>query len=403
MDVINMVKSVPPKSCDLDPIPTKILKNHIDALAHGIANINNTSFEHGYVCDSLKEAIIRPLLKSPKLDLVFPGFRPISNLAYLGKLAERFISQQLVTYAELMDMMEPFQSAYRQGYLTETAQLHVKTDMLDAIDRKEVTCLVMLDLSTAFDIVSHKLLINHLKYCFGITDTILQWISSYLTNRSQRVMVCNELGEVAELSRKSLEQGILQGSTLGPILFNLFMSPLGGICQAQGIKFAGNADDTQNYMSFRPLNNSSQPQIDCINKLELCLEDVRSWMQVNFLKLNESKTEFIIFVTRQQLNKVGTINIKIGEDTIQNVISVRNLGLHFDEELKHSTHVNKLTSISFKMIHNISRICHLLDIETTNTLVQALVLSCLGYCNSMLLGIPNYNIPKVTMNSEHVS
>ena len=81
--------------------------------------------------------------------------------------------------------MEPFQSAYRQGYTTETALLWVKTDILDAIDRKEVTCLVMLDLSTAFDTISHKLLINCLKYHFGITDTILQWISSYLTNRSQ--------------------------------------------------------------------------------------------------------------------------------------------------------------------------------------------------------------------------
>ena len=87
MDVIKMVKSVPPKSCKLDPIPTKILKNHIDALAHGIANIINTSFKNGYVCDKLKDAILRPLLKLPKLDLVFPNYRPVSNLAYLGKLA----------------------------------------------------------------------------------------------------------------------------------------------------------------------------------------------------------------------------------------------------------------------------------------------------------------------------
>ena len=91
-------------------------------------------------------------------------------------------------------------------------------------------------------------------------------------------------------------------------------------------------------------------------------------MQVNFLKLNEYKTEFILFGTKQQLNKVGTVNIRIGEDVIQNVASVRNLGLHFDEELKHSFHVNKLTSISFNMIHNISRICHLLDIETTKNI-----------------------------------
>ena len=138
---------------------------------------------------------------------------------------------------------------------------------------------------------------------------------------------------MAELSRKPLEQGIPQGSTLGPILFSLFMSPLGGICRAQGIKFTGYADDAQNYMSFRPLTNSLDPQITCISKLELYLADVTSWMQVNFLKLNESKTEFIIFGTRQQLNKVGTINIRIGDDVIQNVPYVRNLGLHFDEEL----------------------------------------------------------------------
>ena len=148
---------------------------------------------------------------------------------------------------------------------------------------------------------------------------------------------------MAESSRKPLEQGIPQGSTLGPNLFNLFMSPLGGICWAQGIKFASYADGTQNYTSFRPLTNLLEPQITCINKLESCLADVRSWMQVNFLKLNESKTEFIIFGTRQELNKVGTVNIRIGDDVIQNVPFVRNLGLHFDEELKHSSHINKLT------------------------------------------------------------
>ena len=136
------------------------------------------------------------------------------------------------------------------------------------------------------------------------------------------------------------------------------MSPLGGISMAQGIKFAGYVDDTQNYLSFRPLTNSLDPQITYISKLESCLADVRSWMQVNFLKLNKSKTEFIISGTRQQLNKVGTINIRIGNIVIQNVPSVRNLGLHFDEELKHSSHVNKLTSISFNMIPNTARICH---------------------------------------------
>ena len=87
MDAIEMVKSVPPKSCKLDPIPTEILKDHISALAYRIAKIINTSFDQGYVCDSLEEAILRPLIKLSQLDLLFPNFRPVSNLAYLGKVA----------------------------------------------------------------------------------------------------------------------------------------------------------------------------------------------------------------------------------------------------------------------------------------------------------------------------
>ena len=87
-DVTKMVTSVPPKSCKLDPMPMKILKDHIGALAHRIAKIINTSFDQSYVCDSLKEVILRPLIKSSQLDPIFPNFRPVSNLAYIGKLAE---------------------------------------------------------------------------------------------------------------------------------------------------------------------------------------------------------------------------------------------------------------------------------------------------------------------------
>ena len=109
-------------------------------------------------------------------------------------------------------------------------------------------------------------------------------------------------------------------------------------------------------MRFRPLTNSLEPQLTSISKLQSCLGDVRSWMHVAFPKLNESKTEFIIFSTRQQLSKVGMIKIRIGDDVIQNIPSVRNLGLHFDEKLKHSSDVNRLTSVSFNMIHNLENL-----------------------------------------------
>ena len=126
-----------------------------------------------------------------------------------------------------------------------------------------------------------------------------------------------------------------------------------------------------------------------------CIEAVRHWMQTNLLKLNKNKTEFIILGLSKQLKKVGNIFIKIGEDIIPNVAAVKNLGIFLDAELKHTIHINKLTSSSFNTLHNISRVrCHL-DQETTKILVQALILSKLDYCNSLLLGTLKYNIAKL--------
>ena len=107
--------------------------------------------------------------------------------------------------------MEPLQSAYRPHHSTETALLRVKTDILKAMDNQEVTCLVLLDLSAAFDTVDHKILLERLENYFGITGTALQWIRSYLTNRSQRVVIGDTNTTGAKSSSISLECGVPQG------------------------------------------------------------------------------------------------------------------------------------------------------------------------------------------------
>ena len=100
---------------------------------------------------------------------------------------------------------------------------------------------------------------------------------------------------------------------LGPILFNLYISPLSDICKKCKISYHGYADDQQEYLSFKPIPGSQE---QCLNQLQGCISEIQKWMKVNTLKLNNAKTEFLVLGTQQQLNKIMDINIRIGKDII---------------------------------------------------------------------------------------
>ena len=262
----------------------------------------------------------------------------------------------------------------------ESALPKVKTDILNSLGKQKVTCLILLNSSGTFDTVSHDLLLNHLQYRFGVQGQELEWICSYLASRSQKVKV----GDY-ESDPVTLKQGVPRGSVLGLILFSLYTSPIGNICRKHNVNYHGYADDTQNYLSFSP--NVPDNETTCLTTLHNCIQDIQILMKSNLLKLNDEKTEFMITGTRQQLHKVGKFMIEIGQDTIVNTPPPRNLGFHYDEEFKNATHVNKLCCGLTVTIEKISKVRHNINKETTKTLMQALVLSKLDYCNSPLLGL----------------
>ena len=184
-DIKELVATTPNKSCELDPIPTALLKSNIGVLAPVIADIVNISLGNGKVCQDIKEALLRPLVKGNLDYNLLPSFHPVSDLSYLSKLIEHVVAKQLIRYTKTTNQMEPYQSAYHEHFSTETALLRVKSDILEAINKKEIMCLVMLDLSAAFDSLEHSLILTCLKYHFGITDTCLEWFEDYLTGRNQ--------------------------------------------------------------------------------------------------------------------------------------------------------------------------------------------------------------------------
>ena len=321
------------------------------------------------------------------LVLIPKNFRSVSNLTYLSKLIERVVGAQISKMAEKSGNTEPLQSAYKRNYSTETALLKVKADILQAMDNQRVVCLILLDLSAAFDTVNHQLLLNRLKYRFGFGGVTLDWIRSYLMDRKQRVVIGDVQSDVVELS-----QGVPQGPVLGPILFSLYTSPLGDICQHHNVNFHAFADDQQSYFSFQPTQN----EVDAgISQLQECINDIQTWMRTNLLKLNDDKTKVMLIGTRQQLTKLPEVTVKIGNESTKPAETVPNLGIYWNKTMTTTTHINRLSGQLFNTLQAINKIRHLLDNDTTKIVMWALIISKLDYCNSQYIGSTKKDLQKL--------
>ena len=241
------------------------------------------------------------------------------------------------------------------------------------MQNKQITCLTLLDLSSVFDTISHSKLITRLKFICGLDGVVLDCITDYLANHRQHVVIKQDnFSDSATSSPVTLTQGTPQGLVLGLNLFSWFNSPLGDLCRKYEIDCNGYADDRQLYLSFKPMIPIDQ--VTGIRRLELYTAEIRCWMRTNFLKVNDSKIEFILLGTQNQLQMVNKIGIKIRDAIIQPTDCVRDLGYMYDAEVTNISHINKLVSTCYFTFRKISGIRDLLDYDTCKILVQTLVL-----------------------------
>ncbi|XP_038061112.1 uncharacterized protein LOC119731897 [Patiria miniata] len=195
-EVMKIVKSAPTKTCPLDPIPTSLVKDHINVLIHPITLIINKSLATGHFPTCFKTALITPVIKKKSLDSNdLKNYRPISNMPFMSKVVERVVATRLNAHLIQHNLRDNLQSAYTKFHSVETALVKVHNDIMLAVDNKRVVLLVLLDLSAAFDTVDHKILLHRLQYHFGVQGSALSWFRSYLQDRSQAVNISGELSD----------------------------------------------------------------------------------------------------------------------------------------------------------------------------------------------------------------
>ncbi len=182
------------------------------AIIASITKLCNLSLETGEFPDKWKEAKVTPLFKGGDKEQC-SNYRPISVLPILSKIIEKHVYIHLYEFLQRHELLVKSQFGFRKNHSCQTALIALTEKMYEAINERKYFGMVQLDLSKAFDLVNHSLLIQKLKL-YRCDDSSIKWFNSYLSNRTQRVRIKQTLSEP-----KPITAGVPQGSILGPLFF----------------------------------------------------------------------------------------------------------------------------------------------------------------------------------------
>lgn len=368
IEIYKTILSFKSKAVGVDNISLSMLLYACPYILPYICHIFNFAIEKGIYPAIWKKSRVIPLPKVTNPEEL-KDLRPISILCCLSKVFEKIINNQIRVHLDEFNILPTHQSGFRSGHSCTTALLKVTDDIFTAIDQNNLCLLILLDYSKAFDRIKHQLLLAIFHY-IGFTEQAKLLIKNYLTQRFQSVILGSSESDFA-----LVENGVPQGSILGPLLFTLYTFQFYEHLRYSHAHFY--ADDTQIYMSFP----ETDVQTACTN-LNHDLESLVSISTKFCLEINPSKSKVILFgrdAARKRCSNL--IRIQVNNKILQQSTHEKNLGLAIDNRLRFSQHVTMITKRAFcnlKLIYNNKSI---LNKKCKILLCDSLVLSHLNFAD----------------------
>ena len=347
------------KSCGVDKIPARLLKETADTSAIPLSTLFNLSFNQGRLPKLWKSANITPIHKDGDREPV-ENYRGISLLTIIGKCQERIVYHAI--YNQVISFIHNSHHGFLTGRSCTTQLLLVHHDWLKALDRSGQVDVVFIDFSKAFDLVCHDILLTKL-YKYGVRGGLLDWCRDYLTNRQQRVVVKGEVSDWLPVT-----SGVPQGSLLGPLFFIVYINDLPGVI-SKGSSIALYADDSKMYRVINTQEDLSNFQSD--------IDKISEWCKMNKMITNTKKCK-IMHITRKKSPLVGEYFIE--GQPLESVNVHKDLGLFTASDLSWNQHIDKITAKANRVLGLVKRTCgDLKDIDTKKTLYCGLVRPLLEY------------------------
>ena len=362
-EVLKIVNSLPNKtSSGHDGISNKCMKKIIQYILKDLTMIINKSIREECFPDSLKISKISPIFKkSDRTDM--NNWRPIAELMTFSKIFENLVVNQLTEQLDQQGIIDENQFGFRAKHSVLYPLMITKTYIENELSKKKHIVTLSIDLKKAFDCCQHDILKKKLKYYTG-SDKLVNWITSFYTNRQQYCSWDNNNSKML----KNHPISIVQGSSLGPRIFNIYSNDFPMINNFVTVMFADDAT-----MNFSHEDPAILEQI--VNDE---LQIIKEYFDVNGLSINTSKTTFLHFSPKN--NKGYEISLQIGNKNILESEELDFLGVTLDRKMKFKTHFNKIYKKAKQGLNGLIMTKRLLDYKSKIKVYHSLVHSHFNYC-----------------------